>query len=169
MRDNDVIIMTTSSSLTSLWIRSRGSGLTLDFLECLDPCPSSIHERYTDRLGWQVDRRTHGQTRYLDALVVDSDIVQLKPHTFYFDLWGHSGGWTGHLGGRQDWAALWHLRDRQVEAQTSVTKTVSDSAQLVKVISFVGLSHCCHGAVEDQLLLCREESHSSFAFHPLDL
>lgn len=37
--------------------------------------------------------------RYLDALVVDSDVVQLKPDAFDFDLWGHGGGWTGHLRG----------------------------------------------------------------------
>ncbi len=48
---------------------------------------------------------------------MDSDVVQLKPDAFHFDLWGHCGGRTGHLRGRQDRAELRHLRDRQGERE----------------------------------------------------
>lgn len=44
--------------------------------------------------------------RYLDALIVDSDVIKLKPDALNFDLWVHSGGRASHLRGRQDGAAL---------------------------------------------------------------
>lgn len=45
-------------------------------------------------------RRTGVANRYLDALVVDSDVVQLEPDTFDLELWGHCRGGTCDLGGR---------------------------------------------------------------------
>lgn len=38
-------------------------------------------------------------SRYLDVLIVDSDVVQLKPDSFDLQLRCHSRGGAGHLGG----------------------------------------------------------------------
>lgn len=91
--------------------------------------------------------------RHLDALVVDPDVVQLKPQSFHFDLWCHFGGGTGHFGGRQHRATFRHLKDRQAERHqawnhmlsviSATFNLLSDCVAALTVIMELLKTSCC--------------------------